>query len=131
MRKVAALVVVCFIVMCSLSACSKETYDDAYEDGYNDGYSDAEFEMEDRLQDWYDFGYDEGQMDGHLLEEEAIEYVREHCDFHPEEAMEVIEAYHDNKPFWGDDSPPSHEEYLEAIESLYLFYEYFYCAMYE
>lgn len=127
MKKATAIIAV-WIILCFLSACSMETYDDGYEDGYSDGYSDAEDE---EFFDGYDIGYDDGKRDGSWLEEDAIDYVREHSDWHPEEAVEVIEAYQNNEPFWRDGSPPSYEEYLDAIDSLIYFYDYFYSVRYK
>lgn len=135
MRKLTVLFAT-LMVLCSLSACSVETY----EDGYRDGYSDAEFEMgylaEEEFQAGYDIGYDVGYYEAEKeysyygwLEDEAIHYARKYSEWSPEEAMWVIESYQSKKPI--DGTLPSYEEYLDAIESLYRFYEYFYYAMYE
>lgn len=146
MKRLIAIVASLALVICLLSCSYEGTYDEGYSDGYDDGYSDARFEMEclieEKYLDRYDTGYDNGYWDGYLeaeeeysyygwLEDEAIHYAREYSEWSPEEAMELIEAYQNNKHFWQDGSPPSHEEYLDAIESLIRFYEYFYCAMYE
>ena len=147
MKKHAAIFAVMILAVCFLSACGKGTYEEGYADGYDEGYSDAEFEMEYLMEDefldgydiGYDDGYDEGSDDGWVdnideigwfFEEEAVHYAREHSEWHPEEAMGIIEAYQNREPLY-DNAIPNEEEYLEAIESLYRFYEYFYCAMYE
>ena len=128
--------------VCMLSCSYKGNYEDGYANGYIDGYSDAESEMqyllEEEFLDGYDIGYDDGYWEAEheynyygWLEDEAVHYARKYSEWSPEEAMWVIEAYQNKEPFWQDGSPPSHEEYLDAIESLIRFYEYFYCAMYE
>ena len=136
-------IIVFFTFAISLLSCSyKGSYEDGYADGYCDGYSDAESEvqylMEEEFLDGYDAGYDDGYWEAEdeyndygWLEDEAIHYARKYSEWSPEEAMWVIEAYQNIEPFWQDGSPPSHEEYLDAIESLIRFYEYFYSAMYE
>ena len=158
MKRFITIVAPFALAICLLSCSYEGTYDegyydgyeDGYSDGYEDGYSDAKFEMECLIEEkylgQYDKGYERGYDNGHLygyqeaeeeysyygwLEDEAISYAREYSEWSPEEAMGLIEAYQNNEPFWQDGSPPSHEEYLDAIESLCRFYEYFYCAMYE
>ena len=75
-KKVIATIAV-LIVLCSLSACSVETYEDGYEDGYTDGYDEGWNEGFDDGYDersfWsdtedsdagYDAGYEDGYADG-------------------------------------------------------------------
>ena len=142
MKRFVTTLVLFALSICLLSCSQGRTYEDGYEDGYADGYSTAESDMqylmEEEFLDGYDIGYDDGYREAEdeyndygWLEDEAIHYVREYSEGSPEEAMSVIEAYQNNEPFWQDGSPPSREEYLDAIESLIRFYEYFYCAMYE
>lgn len=38
MERLIAMITALILVFCSLSACSKRTYEDGYADGYNDGY---------------------------------------------------------------------------------------------
>lgn len=142
MKRFVATLVLFALSICLLSCSQGRTYEDGYEDGYADGYSTAESDMQYLMEEEFLYGYDIGYDDGYReaedeyndygwLEDEAIHYAREYSEWSPEEAMSVIEAYQNNEPFWQDGSPPSHEEYLDAIESLIRFYEYFYCAMYE
>ena len=142
MKRFVAILVLFALSICLLSCSQTRTYDDGYADGYTDGYSDAESEMlylmEEEFLDGYDVGYDDGYWEAEdeyndfgWLEDEAIHYARKYSEWSPEEAIGVIEAYKNKDSFWQDGSPPSHEEYLDAIESLIRFYEYFYCAMYE
>ena len=139
MKKFAAIIAVLSLVLC-LSACGKGYYEDGYADGYADGYSDAESDMqyliEDKCLEWYDMGYDDGWVDnideiGRFFEEEAVDFVRDHCEWHPEEAVGIIEAYQNNESFYEDGSHPSRQDYLDAIDSLIYFYEYFYGSYYE
>ena len=131
MKKITAMIAVLAVLFCSMSACGPRTYEDAYDEGYNDGYSDAEFKMDDKCQEWYDFGYDDGQRDGEWLEYKAIHYAREQTGWSPEEAMMIIDAYRNSEPFWEDGYPPSYEDYLDAIDTLMYFYDYFYSRMYK
>ena len=150
MKRFFAVIVLFALSICLLSCNYRGTYEDGYADGYSDGYSDAESEMQYLIEeefldgydigrdDGYDIGYDDGYWEAEYeyndygwLEDEAVHYARKYSEWHPEEAMWVIESYQNKEPFWQDGSPPSHEEYLDAIESLIRFYEYFYCAMYE
>lgn len=99
-----------------LSVGQENGYDEGYNEGYNNGY---EIGRDER----YDFGW--------YFEEKAIDYVREHNQWHPEEALMIIEAYQNNEPFYQDGSPPSEHDYNDAIESLMLFYDYFYSSKYK
>ena len=130
------------LFVCLLSCGYRGTYDDGYEDGYDEGYFYAMIKFEDYYDRGYENGYDEGYWEGsqngwidHIeepgryLEEEAVHYARQYSEWHPEEAMTIIHSYQSREPI--DGTLPSYEEYLEAIESLYRFYEYFYCAMYD
>ena len=134
MKKITVMLVV-LIALCYLSACTQETYEDGYADGYADGFLDAKFEMEyladEKFLDGYDIGYSDGQMDVEWLEYEAIHYARQYSEWSPEEAVSIIRAYQNNDPFWRDGSSPRNEEYLDAIESLIYFYDYFFCARYK
>ena len=141
MRKIAALCTVLLFALCCFASCDRPTYEDGYIEGYSDGYSAAESDMEylseEEFEDGYDIGYEDGYFDAEdeysdydWLEHEAAHYAREYSEWHPVEAMEIIDAYQNNEPLDGD-GIPSEEEYLDAIESLYRFYEYFYCAMYD
>jgi hypothetical protein len=110
-----------------------EDYNDGYDEGYDEGYYEGYYE-----------GYDEGHYDGIYydweeniheiaveLEYDAIHYAVENGGWHPEEAWMIIEAYQNNEPFYKDGSPPSKQDYFDAIDSLIYFYDYFYSARYE
>ena len=147
MKKLTTMIAMLTLALC-LSACNARSYEEGYADGYNDGYSDAEFEIgclvEDEFQDGYEAGYEDGYDDGSVegwinniedpgryFKEEAVHYASEHSEWHPEEAWYIIEAYHNNEPFYENGSPPSKQDYLNAIDSLIYFYEYFYGRHYE
>jgi hypothetical protein len=142
MKKLTALFAI-LIVLCFLSSCAYETYEDGYADGYSDGYFDAETEMQYQLEeeflDGYDWGYEEGYWEaekeysdyGWLLEFDAMHYAREQTGWQPEEAWMIIEAYQNNESYYVDGSSPSEEDYLDAIDTLIYFYDYFFSKMYE
>ncbi len=142
MKKLTAIIAI-LILLCSFSSCTQEGYNAGYEDGYSDGYSDAEVEMEylldEEFLDGYDWGYDDGYWEaekeysdyGWLLEYEAMHYAREQTGWNPEEAWMIIEAYQNNEPFYVDGSCPSEKDYLDAIETLIYFYDYFFSKRYE
>ena len=120
-----------FLVFSLTSCFSQESYTDdsssvdlAYDDGYYDGYDDGYYDGSE--EGWYD-NIDEI---GWFFEEEAVHYAAEHGGWHPEEAWGLIEAYQNNEPFYEDGSPPSKQDYFDAIESLIYFYEYFYGKKY-
>lgn len=123
MKKIISLIAVLALTVICLTACGLEPYKSDYDEGYDYGY-DYGYER------GYEDGYEEGKLDGSVLEEEGIHYAREHSGWSPEEAMYIIDAYQNDKPFWKDGSPPSHKDYLEAIESLIYFYDYFFSAKY-
>ena len=125
------IIILVLALSLTLVACDAKTYDEGYSDGYADAKADMAYQLEEEFFDGYDIGYEDGERDGRWLEEDAVEFVREHCEWHPEEALEVIDAYQNNKPFWQDGSPPSNQDYLDAINSLAYFYEYFYGRHYE
>ena len=138
MKKLIAVLVSLASVICLVSCGNIRSYDDGFEDGYDDGYSDAVLKMEKKFSYWYDEGYWEGSREGWIdylekpgryLEEEAVHYAREYSQWHPEEAMAIIQSYQNKEPL--DGAIPTYEEYIDAIESLLRFYEYFYCAMYK
>ena len=91
-------------------------YDSEWDEGYDEGYSD---------------GYDDGFDHIWIAVYEAEHYAGEQGGWHPEEAMMIIDCYENGEAFWENGAPPSKEEYKEAIQSLYSFYQYFYCGMYE
>ena len=99
------------------------TYDTGYEEGKSIGYDIG-------YDDGYNMGYEEGKNLISESEDDATKYAKRFSEWHPEEAMMIIDAYENNEPFLGD-SPPSENDYRNAIQSLYHFYEYYYCGMYE
>ena len=111
--------------------------DDSYYEGYNDVYDEG-------YNDGIELGYNEGHHDGiyydweenideigSYFEQEAVYYDKDNGGWHPEEAWEIIEAYQNNEPFYSDGSQPSKQDYMDAINSLIYFYDYFYSERYE
>lgn len=133
-----------FGVISVVSSCSEhnevkhnDSYYEAYSDGYNEGYDEG---YDEGLEIGYDYGHDDGiyydweeNIDeiGWYFEEEAIDYAIENGGWHPEEAWMVIEAYQNNASFYQNGSPPTKQDYLDAINSLIYFYDYFYSERYE
>lgn len=118
MKKIISLIAVLALTVICLTACGepqKSEYDEGYDAGFEKGYG---------------AGYEEGQADGSVVEESAVEYVRERSDFLPEEAVAIIEAYQAGKPYWNDGSSPSQDDYLEAVGSLVYFCDYFFSREY-
>ena len=113
-----------FILFCVASQNSN-----SYDDGYNQGTEDAwysileECETEDPRESFFEENVYEVLSD-------AEHYTIRNSSWHPEEAVYIIDIYFnpDNYP---DEDPPTHEEYLDAVESLCVFYEYFYGRHYE
>ena len=97
---------------------SSSGYDKGYDEGHDDGYNDG-----------YNNGYDEGYSEAltyfeSIIEYDAIHYARENSDFHPEEALCIIDDYENG-------TPVTEEDYNEAIESLYRYCEYLYYKEYD
>jgi hypothetical protein len=141
MKKWLALLSI-FALICS-SSCSGmvHTYEEGYDDGYENGYREGRYEGYDEGEFYgYEEGYEDGSEDDYFewyddlpeyaryLEDEAVHYAAENGGWHPEEAGVIIDAYINGKSVYG--SMPSKEEYREAVESLWYFYDYFYSAMY-
>lgn len=97
--------------------------DSEWEEGYDEGYSEGRWEG-------YHEGYDDGFDCIWFAVEAAEDYAKE-CWTCLDEALGVIDYYENGKPLYGEDSPPTEEEYNEAIQFLYHFCQYFYCEMYE
>lgn len=123
----------CAILFFCLSSCSGEdAFDDEdngdYYDGYVDGYNDAVSEND--VYEAYRDGYNDAYYrfeDGVLSD--AIDYVQKYSKWHPEEALYIIDAYESGELAFGK-MELSEDDYKEAINSLYLYYEYFYNSNY-
>ena len=132
--------VLAFYIVTVASSCNKHTVpevDDSYYDGYGEGYDEG---YEEGLVYGYDCGHDDGvyyDWDdnigeiGRYFEDEAVYYAKDQSGWRPEEAWMLIEAYQNNEPFYQDGSPPSEQDYIDAIDSLMYFYDYFYSKIYE
>ena len=99
---------------------SGEDYTEEYDAGFHDGY---------------DFGYDEGFDAAYsrfesAVNHDAIFFVNETCEWHPEEAVCIIEAYENGEGYYGD-YQITEKDYKDAVESLCRYYGYFYSRLYE
>ncbi len=122
----------CMLFTISLFSCEKqETSNDDYNEGYDAGY-------EDGLDEGYDEGHWEGYKEGYgeaycRFEEiallDASRYAEEYGGWHPEEAMDIIDAYESGGLAFGY-MTVTEEDYKKASKSLYLYYEYFYNGLY-
>ena len=119
-------------IMC-LSSCQKkdthkEEYYGDYHDGYVDGYNDAISEND--VYKAYCEGYNDayGRFE-YVVLPDAIDYVQKYSKWHPEEALDIIDAYESGELAFGS-MKVSEDDYKEAIKSLYLYYEYYYNSNY-
>ena len=129
MKKWVAILSVLALIVCSSCSGKIHSYEDGYDDGFRDGRSEGEYYgYEDGYEDGYEIGNENYREHGWWFEEQAVARAREYSSFHPVEAMEVIDAYENNKPIYG--SIPTEDDYNDAIKSLYYFYEYFCYARY-
>ena len=133
-----ALFVICLLLVLSLSACERSIYEKreaAFNDGYDVGYIEGEW-------DGFDNGYDEGHSEGYkegfdeayysfeaIALHDAARYAEKHGGWHPEEAMEIIDAYENDELAFGK-MRVTEQDYKKAVKSLYLYYEYFYNGLY-
>lgn len=116
-----------------LKTWNSDHEDDSYNENcfsYDDymEYGDSMYDI--GKEDGYETGYKDGAMSDDAIsfsEEEATWYAREKSGWSPEEAMAIIYAYKNGDPFYEDDSPPSENDYLDAVDTLVYFFEYFYC----
>lgn len=132
------LLVMTFMIF---SACSEnnyyqEGYDVGFDAGFDEGFSKGYLEGKtDSRDSGYRDSYDEPEIGlaryAQELEWDAVHFVTDAGGWHPEEAWMLIEAYQNNEPFYSDGSVPSDQDYLDAIESLIQFYDYFYSHRYE
>lgn len=122
--------IACLCLILMLSSCGgieeskdpnlvlhESSYDEAYQEGFEEGYSFAlEYEIDDYQDDINYYEY---------VKEAATEYACDNSYWHPEEAVWVIEEYRNGS------SDYTKQDYVNAIDSLIAFYEYFYNSFYE
>lgn len=100
-----------------------ESYDEGYKNGYDVGYEDG---FEARSEDTW-----ENSQSILYAMEEALHYARDNSGWHPEEAVDLIEAYQQQLPYYENGNPPTRQDYLAAVQSLQDFFEYFYSGKYK
>lgn len=102
---------------------SKKQYEKGWHTGYDAG---VEYGAGQGYHDGYGEGYPEGYDAGFSdAIHEAEDYASKNSAWHPEEALAIVDAYSKKEPLL-DGRVPSKTEYQEAVETLRLFYEYFY-----
>lgn len=117
MRKLFALLAVLAV---TLSACaySQDSSDDAFERGYSagydDGYDDGKWDMYDDLPDIDDILYDVANA--------AADWAAEQTGMEVDEAYWNIEQYQHPDP---SEDPVSWQDYMDSIETLQYYYDYF------
>lgn len=117
MRKLFALLAVLAV---TLSACaySQDSSDDAFERGYSagydDGYDDGKWDMYDDLPDIDDILYD--------VADAAADWAAEQTGMEVDEAYWNIEQYQHPDP---SEDPVSWQDYMDSIETLQYYYDYF------
>ena len=122
MRKLFALLAVLAV---TLSACaySQDSSDDAFERGYSagydDGYDDGKWDMYDDLPDIDEILYD--------VADAAEDYAAEQTGMEVEEAYWNIEQYQHPDP---NEDPVYWQDYMDSIETLRCYYDYFYSQVY-
>lgn len=126
MKKCLLFLIVAVIASLVLPACSTQTY----EDGYREGYQDARFEIESEYDLYVAERYLEGYSDGYSRIKDSFSdaeyYACDHSVYHPEEAMWIIDTYESCEPYWRNGAPITEQEYMDAVKSLYYFYEYYF-----
>ncbi len=117
MRKLFAMLV---ILAVALSACaySQDSSDDVFERGYSAGYDagydDGKWDMYDDLPDIDDILYD--------VADAAADWAAEQTGMEVDEAYWNIEQYQHPDP---SEDPVSWQDYMDSIETLQYYYDYF------
>ena len=139
----------CFVMAILLTSCgySQEDLDAArasgYEDGYIDGYYNAQVECADETSSARDYGYDEGYSDGYddgyteskynleAAKSDAERYARNNSEWSLYEALQIVGIVHGYMETDDPTDAPTQREYLDAIDTLYLFGDFFDARKYE
>jgi hypothetical protein len=128
-----AYALIALTILMILSGCSSiSEYDEGYGQGYEDGrsigysvgFDDGYIEGYNEAEEYYEFrpsrDYDDNSgLELWEVEEEASLYAYEKSGLSAYEAAQIVGIYLDG----GNDF--THEEYLQALESLMYFYYYF------
>lgn len=120
------------LAFCLSSCKTVKSYEEGYNEGFEDGHFYATEELTGHSFEMYQNGYDEAYRDFvfDIIQSEAIDYARNFGGYGPEEAMCIIDSYKRGDSYWGK-TPITEAEYIDAVETLYHYYEYFFIAMYE
>lgn len=118
-------------------------YSRGFENGVEEGRYDEQeaheceysyWDLENAFDDGYRYAIENCFDDSDLMWKicEAAEHsAADFSEWHPEEALDIIECYRLQEPFWEDGSAPSHEDYESAVDCLVEFYHYFYSARWQ
>lgn len=132
MKNVSAVIIALTFIFALVGCSSVSEYDEGYAQGYNDGYEvgytagsdDGYIEGYNEAAEYYEFNSDRDYDDSPgfelwEVEEKASWYAHERSGLSAYEAAQIVGIYLDG----GNDF--THEEYLQALESLMYFYYYF------
>lgn len=126
------------VLMCSCESQYTKGYDVGYNKGYDEGVVSISRDNEYNYMRGYDDGYKNGFEEASAyppdttirqIERDATQYAMHNSEWHPEEAWCIIDAYQNGGTYEG--RQPSHRDYLDAIDTMICFYEYFYGWHYE
>lgn len=135
-NKLLALLLI-FSVFLTSCGYSKADLEAARQAGYNDGYYDGRTDTLSECEEAFAQGYDEGcsdtisDLDSIFAEvvEEIESDVRDKANCTVYEALQIVGVRHGHMR--SDGTWDSYEEYLEAIDTLYFFADYFDSGLYE
>jgi hypothetical protein len=90
-------------------------YDVGYDDGYSQGFEEGyDIGVESAMDSLDDYKY-------HFVEK-SIDTITDMGYCHPDDAIEIIDAYRNNKPYYSGGGKVSKEDYNQAIDALIMYY---------
>lgn len=156
MKKFCAIFLTALLLLTTACGYTQDDLEEARQAGYDDGYEAAELEFYDsRYSNGYDAGYSAGYETGLAdgaqteitywveswredpdimdsaadeLHYFANEYAHRYSGWCPEDAVDCIREFQDED--WPSDCPFEYPDFVDSIESLILFFEYFYYGFY-
>lgn len=113
MKKLIAALAILVSVLCVLSSCRIENYDDGYAEGYDDGYFEG-----------FDFGYYEGIAEAQSFIEFVVDddlsalarNIESEYGLHPEDALQILSNYAD---------VPDEVDETELNQAIWAIYSYY------
>lgn len=141
MKKNCFVLAIVFALMFSSCGYSQEDLEKSRSEGYAKGYSDGRYdclaESEIDINLIYEEGYNDGYTYGtfknhcdimdelHNIIEDAETYVSDNSEWSLYEAMQIVGLIHGYMVSYDPSEKSTQQEYYDAIDSLYLFAEYF------